>query len=174
MEMNLKLKYHVGRFVAYFRRSKRDQCSQLDKNDTECHIFVDENMQTVDMYSHECLWDIQDHPIVKEWRVCLMSMNRDLSALFANCGENGFMYRMGLNNSASELEKWNTACTMGISVEFRDEFTTLLHMNVTRYVRTRVSYVLSCLCKIRGPALQYVQYTYVDPWKTIVGPDHVF
>jgi hypothetical protein len=174
--MELKFKNRAGELLSYFRQHRRGegQSRHMDNCKDESHLVVEENMQDDQMYSHEILWDIKDHPIVHEWRRRLEFMNRDLSALFAGDGGDGFIHRMAVNKSASGVEKWNAACSMGISVEIRDVFTSSLQANITSYVHKRVSYVLACLCEIRGPSYQYVQYMYVDPWKTLLGPDHIF
>jgi hypothetical protein len=175
--MNLRFRYRVGRFLSYFRRSHREEAQSLHLDDINdgSHLAFQETMRDVEMYSHESLWDIHDHPIVHEWRNRFLFMNRDLSALFAaDGGGDGFITRMAINKSAAEIEKWNAACTMGISVEFQDEFTSFLQANITSYVHKRVSYVLACLRQIRGPSEQYIRCTYVDPWETLLGPDHVF
>ena len=173
--MPLKLKHRVGQFLSYFRRRRGgDQSSHPYEIKDGSISTYEETMRGIEMYSHESLWDIHDHPIVQEWRNRFLCMNRDLSALFADDEGDGFIHRMAINKSADGIEKWNAACTMGISIYFQDEFTSFLQANVTSYVRKRVSFVLSCLRQIRGPSEQYIRCTYVDPWETLLGPDHIF
>jgi hypothetical protein len=118
-------------------------------------------------------WDIiQDHPIVQEWRHRFMTMNSDLYTLFGAEGL-GFIHRMGINN-VSGVEKWGAACTMGLSIEFRDELNNSFPINLMTYVRQRVFYVLECLNEIRGDPHRYVRYKYIKPWETLLGPDNVF
>jgi hypothetical protein len=173
--MNLKFKYRAGQIVSYLRRRMGgDQSSHLYEIQEGMVSSYEEIMRDMGMYSHDSLWDIHDHPIVQEWRNRLLFMNRDLSALFADDEGDGFIHRMAINKSAAGIEKWNAACTMGISIDFQDDFTSFLQANITSYVRKRVSYVLACLRQIRGPSEQYIRCTYVDPWETLLGPDHVF
>jgi hypothetical protein len=172
--MNLnRWKYHICQVSTYIRKTHNDEEQPPDVNKGICPLVRDRNMQLVEIHNREKSLDIlHDHPIVHEWINRLMCMNRDLSALFEVEG-GGFFHRMGINN-ASGVEKWGAACTMGQSVEFHDDVTSLLQRNITLYVRKRMSYVLECLNEIRGPARQYVQYTYVEPWDTLMGPDDVF
>ena len=168
-------KCRAGQLLGYFRQyHAEDKSPHTDKEDTRSRGRFASVGHELRPESHKSSLDIQDHPLVQEWRDRLMAMNSDLSALFANNDGAGLIHRIGMNNAVG-IEKWHAACTMSDSIEFQDELRTeFLHMDLTSYIRKRVSHVITCLDEIRGPSRQYVQYSYVEPWQTLLGPDHSF